>query len=142
MPYHLTWEPRGVVRRYVGRVPLSERVASLEAICADPRFDLLRYSITDFLAVEWLEGSAESSREIAARHIGPHATNPRIVMAAVAVEEQHLALIRDFVSLRFTDAPYRAFPTEVEARRWIADTTGLRLPEGSVALSQRRSASV
>ena len=53
MPYDVTWEPpRGVYRRYHGRVTIAERRASFDRICADPRFDALRYTLTDALDVQ------------------------------------------------------------------------------------------
>lgn len=47
MPYDLSWEPGGVVRRYVGDVTVAERGRSFEQICGDVRFDSLHFVITD-----------------------------------------------------------------------------------------------
>ena len=84
VPYSLTWEPAGVYRRYFGDVTIDERTASFDAICGDPRFDALRYTITDDLDVTSYEVTDEATAEIAARHIGPLITNASICMAAVA----------------------------------------------------------
>ena len=119
MPYQLTWEPSGVYRRYSGDVSIAERRASLEEICSNPRFDDLRYSITDYLAVDKYEVTKASTAEIAALHIGPLTTNPRIVIAAVADRPDIVAAIRDFMDLAFTNAPYRIFGSVDEARQWI-----------------------
>jgi hypothetical protein len=126
MPYELTWEPRGVYRRYFGHVTIAERRESLERICADGRFDRVRYTITDSLAVESYEVSDEDTRETAALHVGPLFTNPNIVMAAVAVDERVIAAVRHFMSLGFTRQPYRLFSTVAEAREWIEQTPWLR----------------
>ncbi len=124
MPYSLDWEPRGVLRRYLGYSTIAERRESFDAICADPRFDTLRYSITDYLDVTGYELSADATAEIAALHTGPLITNPRIVIAAVAVRPDVVAAIREFIQHGFTPAPYRVFATLEQARRWVADSLG------------------
>lgn len=123
MPYHVTWEPpRGVYRRYHGRVTIAERRESFDRICADPRFDDLRYTITESLDVHDYEVDDEATKEIAAMHVGPFHTNPGIVMAAVATDERVVAAVRHFIALQFTPQPYRLFATVADARAWIAET--------------------
>jgi hypothetical protein len=119
MPYSLTWETYGVCRRYIGDVTIDERRESFDAICSDPRFDDLRYTITDYSAVDGYEVTSDATAEIAALHIGPLRTNPRIAMAAVTTRPDIIAAIQDFISHGFTAAPYRIFPTLDEARQWI-----------------------
>lgn len=119
MPYRLTWEPQGVCRTYFGDVSIAERRASFDAISADPRFDELRYVVTDYLAVQAYEVTPEATAEIAAMHIGPLFTNPHILIAAVATRPDVLAAINEFRSYRFTQAPYQVFGTMAEARAWI-----------------------
>lgn len=131
MPYSLTWEPRGVYRRYVGDVTIAERLASFEAICGDPRFDDLRHCITDYLDVRHYEVDDHATLEIAALHVGPALTNPALRIVAVAVRPDVLAAIRAFMEAGFTHLPYRVFPTLAMARHWLgtpADTEhdGLR----------------
>lgn len=93
------------------------------AICSDRRFDALRYTITDHLAVGAYEMTPESTAEMAALHVGPLFTNPAIVIAAVVDRPDILSYIDDFKRYAFTSAPYRAFGTLAEARRWV-DTSG------------------
>lgn len=120
MPFEHIGEPHGLYRRYFGDVTISARRRSLELICADPRFDDLRYSITDYLEVESYEDTKDATVEIAAMHIGPMRTNPDIVIAAVVVDEAIIAAIRHFISLKFITQPYRIFPTVGAARGWIS----------------------
>ena len=119
MPYRLVWEAHGVYRQYLGDVTIAERRASFEVICGDLRFDELSYVITDYLEVETYEITSEATREIAALHIGPLRTNPRIAIAAVATRPDVVAAIRDFIAHGFTRAPYRVFSNLESARRWI-----------------------
>ncbi len=121
MPYRLTWEPSGVYREYFGDVTVAERRASLDTICGDRRFDDIRYALTSYLAVEAYEVDSAATAEIAALHIAPLATNPAIVIAAVARRPDILAAIEEFKSYGFTSAPYRVFPTLAEARQWLRE---------------------
>jgi hypothetical protein len=102
----------------LGDVTIADRRRSFDEICADPRFDDLRYAITDYLAVDRYEATPESTAEIAAFHIAPLRTNPRIVIAAVAVRPDVVAAVEKFKSYGFIQAPYRLFATLDEARRW------------------------
>lgn len=120
MPYQLTWETDGVYRQYVGDVTPAERRESLEIICRDRRFDDLRYTLTDYLSVQRYETDKNDTAEIAALHLAPLRTNPRIVIAAVAQRPDIVSAIRDFIALGFTKAPYEVFDTIEAARHWIA----------------------
>ena len=122
MPYTLNWEPRGVHRKYFGDVTVAERLESLWRICADPRFDDLRHSITCYLDVQAYEATPEATLDVAALHIGPLITNHGIIIAAVAVRPDILAHIAAFKATGFVRQPYEAFSTLREARQWIAQT--------------------
>jgi len=129
MPYSLSWEPRGVCRRFHGDVSIAERLASFEAICRDPRFDELRYTLTDYRAVEAYEVSSAATREIAAFHLAPHRSNPRIRIAAVAVRPDVVAAIRDFMAQGLAPQPYELFTSERAARRWLGPQAMAARPE-------------
>lgn len=133
MAFELRWEPHGVYRRYSGDVGIAERLRSFEMICADPRFDDLQYAITDYLDVVHYEVTPEATEEIAALHIAPTRTNPRIVIAAVVTDPSIIAAIEHFIALDLTAAPYRIFPTVPQARRWIARTYRPAMPRAPMA---------
>jgi hypothetical protein len=120
MPYTLSWEEAGVYRRYCGDVSAAERRASFDRICGDARFDDLRYAITDYLAVQQYEITESSTKEIAAMHLGPLFTNPRILIAAVAVRSDIVGAIREVIGLGLISVPYRVFSSVDDARTWIA----------------------
>eukprot|EP01031_Cornospumella_fuschlensis_P050089 gene50089-biopygen40174 len=124
MPCKITWETDGVHRRLFGDVSIAERRASVTAISADHRFDGLRYALTDYLDVVDYEATPESTAEIAAMHIGPLFTNPRLQIIAVANRPDILASIDEFMRHGFIKAPYRIFGTLAEAREWIATQLG------------------
>lgn len=127
MPFELVWERRGVYRRYFGDVTIAERRQSFDQICADPRFDELRYALTDYLDVATYEITQEATVEIAALHVAPLRTNPDILIAAVVVDEHIIAAIDHFISTKFISGPYRTFPTVAAARAWISDARSRRV---------------
>lgn len=120
MPYEITWEPEGVHRRYHGVMTIDERRRSFNDICGDPRFDSMRFSITDYLAVTRYEVDPAATEEIAALHSAAMLSNPSILIAAVAVRPDVVTAIRHFISLRFVNQPYEVFADEASARAWIA----------------------
>lgn len=128
MSFELFWEPGGVVRRHVGHVSIAERRRSLELICNDPRFDELRYSITDYLGVLSFEHTPEATAETAALHIAPARTNPNIAIATVAVNPDAIAAVHQFIALRYIDLPYQLFSTMEAARAWVASLRPMHAP--------------
>jgi hypothetical protein len=122
MPFDLTWEPRGVYRRYWGDVTIAERRQSFERIFADARFDDLLFSITDYLDVGSYEITDEATEEIASLHVGATQTNPRVLIAAVVTDTRIIQAIEHFIALDMVPTPYRIFPNLAEARAWIAQT--------------------
>ena len=128
MAFDITWEPRGLVRRYWGDVTIAERRESFERIFADPRFDELQFTITDYLDVRQYEITSEATEEIAALHIGAVQTNPRILIAAVATDARIIEAIQHFIQLDMTPSPYRIFSSVTDARAWIAQTQRPPLP--------------
>ena len=131
MPYRVIWEPAGVYRQYLGNVTIDERRRSFDEICGDSRFDDLRYTITDYLAVTSYELTSHATAEIAAMHVGPLITNPAIVMAAVADRADILEAIEEFKRHGFTDAPYWSFRTLPDARRWVAEQLARHTPRAA-----------
>jgi len=120
MPCKIVWESDGVYRHFSGDVSIDQRRASLRAISADQRFDGLRYAITNYLDVANYEVTSETTAELAAMHIGPLFTNPRLLIAAVVDRADILNSIQEFMGYGFIKTPYRVFATMPEAREWIA----------------------
>jgi hypothetical protein len=122
MAFDINWEPRGLYRRYWGDVSIAERRQSFELICADPRFDDLHFTITDYLDVRDYEITPDATKEIAALHVGPAHTNPGLLIAAVVTDVRIIEAIEHFIALDMTSTPYRIFPSPPAARAWIART--------------------
>lgn len=126
MPYELIWEPHGVYRRYFGHVTIEERQRSFDEICRDPRFESLRYTITDYLGVEGYEITSQATEAIADRHVDPLQRNPHIVIAAAVRDDRIVGAIEHFMSLNRFSQPYRMFASVDAARAWIDDDKSRR----------------
>lgn len=128
MSFELIWEPGGVVRRHDGHVSIAERLKSLERICTDPRFDDLRFCITNYLGVLSFESTPEAVAELAAMHIAPARTNPNILIATIAVHPDAVVAERQFIALGYIDLPHQLFSTMDDARAWIASSRPMHVP--------------
>jgi len=132
MPYANVWEPRGVCTRFSGFVPAEEYVRSAEDICADPRFDGLRFVIKDLLAIDGHAIDPHALEPIAAIRYGARYTNPNIWLILLTADPRLSELVHpDPKSVLRGLYDTRAFAEEAAARAWLA-----RQP----ALTQLRSA--
>ena len=92
MPFSTVWEPQGVCTHFTGFVTAAEYVRSAEAICADPRFDALRFVIKDLLAIEGHAIDPHALEPIAAIRYGARLTNPNIYLVLLTSDPRLLPL--------------------------------------------------
>ena len=114
MGYELTWEKKGVYKRFTGVVKGRDYLRSQAEVFSDPRFDQLRYVINDLLAVEAFDYSIEDAEYAAAYNRGPSYTRPAVDVAYVTTDTGIVTLIdrvRDLSSY-----PLHVFPTLGRAR--------------------------
>ncbi len=121
MPYANVWEPRGVCTRFTGFVTADEYVRSAEDICADPRFDSLRFVIKDLLAMDGHAIDPHAMEPIAAIRYGARYTNPNIHLILLT-SDPRLSELADPHPESFLRGLYdtRAFAVEAAARAWLA----------------------
>ena len=121
MPYANVWEPRGVCTQFSGFVTAEEYVRSAEDICADPRFDELRFVIKDLLAIDGHSIDREAVEPIAAIRYGARYSNPNIYLILLTADPRLAPLARPD-SKSFLRGLYDtcAFADEAAARRWLA----------------------
>jgi hypothetical protein len=121
MPYTLRWEGHGVYRRFFGVISAAEFLQAYEEMCEDPRYDGIRYLISDYL-------EAEPGPDITERDLKAFAElerlrfydSPDTVQATVATSPKTLAYVRYYESLRISPYCMGTFSTVAEAREWIA----------------------
>ena len=124
MPCTITWEPKGVYSKFAGAVGIDDLFQMMRSVAADPRFDDIRYQITDFLDVSNQALTPEEIEEAAALDFAHSLSNPRFLHAAVAQDARVLALLRHWVSVSATPERIACFTTVEEARRWITANYG------------------
>ncbi len=121
MPYSNVWESRGVCTRFSGFVSAADYIRSAEEICADPRFDDLRFVIKDLLAIDDHSIDRGAIEPIAAIRYGARYTNPNIYVVLLTTDPR-LAPLAHPESTSFLRGLYEscAFRDEASARRWLA----------------------
>ncbi|MGE4299309.1 MAG: hypothetical protein AB7E47_14930 [Desulfovibrionaceae bacterium] len=120
MPYDIAWEPNGVVWTFHGVLTgVETRQANLD-IYGDSRFDGLRYQIVDLLHVERFAVTSDALDESAALDEVASFTNPRLVVAVVAAEEEAISIAEMYQSaMKASCWEVQIFPSMGEARDWI-----------------------
>ncbi|MFM7274049.1 MAG: hypothetical protein ACKO4A_09350 [Gammaproteobacteria bacterium] len=122
MAWEVIWEPRGVWRVFSGTLELGDLLSSVDVVQKDGRYDSLRYSINDFLAVEQFndpDGITRGVDQVLGQAIGGSFSNSKLVMAIVATKPQIVAVAQIF--LGGVPYPVRLFSTVEEARVWVED---------------------
>lgn len=121
------WEPRGVVKRFVGVVTAQDFVASVEAVAADPRFDQLRFVLNDFTAAIPPTLEAHHFEAIAVIQLGAQQTNHGIRVLMVGPEAPLMPLTETIQSAHAPGSqPRGPFRFASEARAWLAAQTPLQ----------------
>jgi hypothetical protein len=138
MPYANIWEPGGVTTRFSGFVTAGEYVRSAEEICADPRFDGLRFVIKDLLAIEGHDVEPDACDPIAAIRHGARFTNPNIYLVLLTTD----ALLLPFAhpearSMLHGLYETHAFTSADAARRWLAAQPPLARANGRLRGASR-----
>ena len=121
MSYSNVWESRGVCTRFSGTVSAAEYVRSAEEICADSRFDDLRFVIKDLLAIDGHSIDRSAVDPIAAIRYGARYTNPNIYLILLTLDPSLVPFAQpDAKSFLRGLYESRAFDDEAAARRWLA----------------------
>ena len=118
MAYEIIWEPRGVVKRFTGRVSEHDMLQSVVDTEVDPRFDTLRFVINDFLAIQGINTSTRVVEEISAIDSGAAASNPHIKVAIVTTSTDVTHLATAYINSPLNQYPTKIFATMAEARTW------------------------
>lgn len=118
MPIHITWEPHGVVQTVHGSVAALELIESLQQLQNDLRFDILRYLVQDYSALDAVQLSHAESEVLACTTVGAAYVNPHIRVAIVGASPAARTLARHSMDT----SPYlcRRFDALEPARAWIA----------------------
>ena len=129
MPCELTWESEGVVNRFSGFVSGAEFVGSMEAIASDPRFDGIRYIISDRRDMRGHSIGPIEMECAAVIRFGSMPSNPNIRVLVVAPECEMDALNESLSKPPLMGShPTYAFVDMATARNWLAKMPHLNNP--------------
>lgn len=135
MAFTNIWEPGGVCTRFSGFVTAAEYVRSAEEICADARFDDLRFVIKDLLAIDDHAIEPTASDAIGAIRYGARFTNPNIYLVLLTTDERLVPFAHpDAGSFLHGLYETHAFASDAAARRWLAAQPPLARPFGKLKL--------
>ena len=142
MPYEIDWQGKGQVTRFSGHVTGAELVRYLEEVAADPRFDEIRFSITDWSLVSSGDVTAKDLAYFAALSSAHRLSNPRVLEVEVAPQPSVREMLTSWRVLHPAPHLVALVSTFEEACRWVEanlhllDQEPYRFDEG-----MRRSAS-
>lgn len=119
MPYTLTWEARGVIKKFFGRVTSDELFQAGIDTEADPRFDDYRYVINDFVECTGFSVSPGVVDEIAAIDEAAAKINHSIRIAVVATLPEIIAVANEYANSPMNAYATRIFATLQEAQGWL-----------------------
>lgn len=121
MPYRIRWEGHGVYKRFFSILTPADVRDAYSEVTEDPRFEHLRYVISDYLEAhagsDAVEPDAADFEELERHRLY---CSPDIVCATIATDPRILANLRLFEGLRVSPFPIGIFPNVADARRWIA----------------------
>jgi hypothetical protein len=125
MAVEFIWEDRGVVRKFYGQITVSDVIDSTRQLASDPRFDALRYKISDYSEGASPDFDLKDLELLSAETFGAALSNQRILSAAVTTDPVVLDIIEQFQQM-IHDPYLKVFPTLAQARDWIAAHPPLR----------------
>ena len=89
MSFTLTWEDRGVYKKFTGFASFQEYARSQEMVLGSPLTDDLRYVINDLLEVEGYSVTQDEAEYAAAITRGASRSNPHLRIAFVTNQDHH-----------------------------------------------------
>lgn len=121
LPYELTWEKRGIVKRFWGHLSSAEFLAAHRAITEDPCLDChIMYVISDFTGLVSIDVSPDTLSNYSIEKTGAASYLPNIRGAMVAnnlAGQEMCALIT--APQYVTPYEMRQFTSMNEARTWL-----------------------
>lgn len=119
MSHEITWEARGVYKRFTGFVSYEEYARTQEEVLSDPRVDSIRYVINDLLEVEGYSVTRDQVEYLAAFNRGTSFSNPRIRIAYVVKTPAARLLVK--AGSMISSLTLKDFSTLEAARDWVAE---------------------
>jgi hypothetical protein len=123
MPHKTYWEAHGLHQKFFGVVTSPAFRQSVFEIYGDPRFDGLRYVITDFLDVQRFDVDLDTVVDVHTGNIGARVSNPNILVAIVTTDPKIIGFGQLASSQDMKSYSTEIFPTLEAARDWINESS-------------------
>ena len=122
MSIQLSWAPHGIYRTYAGYITAQELSDTVTRAHVDPRYDDVKFQISDLLGITGFENAQESVEELAALVFGAVTGHRKICMAYVATDPQVIEIVQLARSVIGDGCLTGLFPTVQEAEAWVHKT--------------------
>ena len=119
MPYRVRWEGHGVYRRFYGAVSADDVKNACDEIAADPRYEDIRYVLSDFLEASPTLTDQEA-HSLAQLERSRFFNSPDVVNAVVAGEPSVVECVPYLGAADQAPCPIALFDDVSDARHWIA----------------------
>jgi len=117
--YELSWESKGLVKRFFGDVTDKQFIDAVIESESDARFDGLRHVINDFRDVESFVFTPDDVDYVAAIDNAAAVSNPHIRIAVITSNPEIIALATQYAESPMNVYPTRIFATLADARSWL-----------------------
>jgi hypothetical protein len=121
MGYTLSWEPRGVVLRFAGRVTISDILSASNAYQGNRWYDELLYVIADYSQITDCDARPTDIDDVWAVDYGAKRSNNKIKKAIVTTSPEVVALARRYAAAPDPAFPVKVFAKEADARAWLTE---------------------
>ena len=120
MQSEITWEPRGLLVTYQGKITCVELSAVVRRFQSDERYDTIRYILHDCTGCTGASYTQTCLEDLAATDGAAAISNPRVRVAVVATHPEMLAFTRQYLSVGLHRRELRVFSTLEQARDWAS----------------------
>ena len=127
MPYDITWETKGLFKRFYGFATVNEFKESVTLVHEDTRFASISYSINDLLAVDGLSTQELCFGDIISSEITSHLKNLNLRTAIVTKDTALIKYLGEYAKVPGAFIAFKIFPDLESARLWAAADPGLEV---------------
>jgi len=117
MPYSVSWEKRGPLITYLGRVSFAEFMGAVMSVHSHPDYAVFQYVIHDMTGTSEFDFSGVDMTAIVSHELGARFTNPRVKVAVVTLDPTMAQHTETFA--KFTQVPIALMSTLTQARDWV-----------------------
>ncbi|MDZ7743709.1 MAG: hypothetical protein U5Q03_18735 [Bacteroidota bacterium] len=122
MPYNINWEPKGVYIKWSGKITRQENLDVNGIIYGDPRFDLLKYQISDILDSDARALTNTDVKVVASLEARAAIWNKNLLVAHITIDPKLIKQIKMYEEImKESNWRFGIFDHEKDARQWIRE---------------------